>query len=173
MQFLDVVKNEHFTNFTCLLRGPWESRAWQNQHNIPVFARINQLSKLVFSDGQISDRDKFVSEFLGLCTDVAKASGVQLTTDDLGWFAATLDGPAAQAIMGLLFACISAPDTMLTPAEVATISGTAESTWRNKAAAGEILGAVKKGKQWLLPASWLLSRGVIAEIPRRESSPEP
>lgn len=39
-------------------------------------------------------------------------------------------------------------------------SGMNESTWRNKAANGEIAGAVKKGKQWLLPVSVLRSRGI-------------
>lgn len=42
-----------------------------------------------------------------------------------------------------------------TPAEVASLTGTAESGWRNKAAAGEIPGAIKKGKQWLIPRATL------------------
>lgn len=48
----------------------------------------------------------------------------------------------------------------LTPAEVAAATDTAESGWRNKAAAGEIPGAVKKGKQWLLLRSVLRAQGV-------------
>lgn len=43
----------------------------------------------------------------------------------------------------------------LTPQEVAAATGTSDSQWRNKAAAGEIPGAIKKGKQWLLPRSVL------------------
>lgn len=45
--------------------------------------------------------------------------------------------------------------SFVTPAEVAAATGTSESQWRNKAAAGVIPGAVKKGKQWLLPRSIL------------------
>lgn len=41
----------------------------------------------------------------------------------------------------------------LTPDEIAGMTGMAASTWRNKAARGEITGAVKKGKQWLIPRS--------------------
>lgn len=41
------------------------------------------------------------------------------------------------------------------PAEAAERLDMAESTFRNKAAAGEIPGAQKKGKQWILP-SWSL-----------------
>jgi len=39
----------------------------------------------------------------------------------------------------------------LTPYEIAILTDTNESTWRNKAARGELRGAVKKGKQWLIP----------------------
>ena len=48
-------------------------------------------------------------------------------------------------------ACALIPRQYATPSEAAAFTGTAESTWRNRAAAGEIPGAVKKGKQWLIP----------------------
>jgi hypothetical protein len=51
-------------------------------------------------------------------------------------------------------------DNWMTPAEVAEATGTSDSQWRNKAAAGDIPGAVKKGKQWLLPRSVLRAQGV-------------
>lgn len=44
-------------------------------------------------------------------------------------------------------------DTFYTPAEAAEMTDTAESSWRNRAAAGKIAGAIKKGKQWLIPAA--------------------
>jgi len=43
------------------------------------------------------------------------------------------------------------PRQYVTPNEAAAFTGTAESGWRNRAAAGDIPGAVKKGKQWLIP----------------------
>lgn len=48
------------------------------------------------------------------------------------------------------------PDSLLTPAEAAVLFGGAESSWRNRAASGEIPGAFKKGKQWLIPKSAIL-----------------
>ena len=45
--------------------------------------------------------------------------------------------------------------TEMTPAQIAAATGTAESTWRNKAARGEIPGAHKAGKQWLIPRAVL------------------
>lgn len=39
------------------------------------------------------------------------------------------------------------------PVGAATATGTSESSWRNRAAAGQIPGAFKVGKQWVIPAS--------------------
>jgi hypothetical protein len=39
----------------------------------------------------------------------------------------------------------------LTPAEAAALTGTSESSWRNRCAAGQVEGAFKKGKQWIIP----------------------
>lgn len=52
----------------------------------------------------------------------------------------------------------SSTESWLTPQEVAEATGTSDSQWRNKAAAGDIPGAIKKGKQWLLPRSVLNKR---------------
>lgn len=46
----------------------------------------------------------------------------------------------------------------LTPNEAAAMTGTASSGWRNRAAAGKIPGAVKKGSQWLIPAAAVVMR---------------
>ena len=54
-------------------------------------------------------------------------------------------------MLWLMLAWASATPDYLTPNEIADATGTAESGSRNKAAAGEIPGAVKKGKQWLIP----------------------
>jgi cytosine/adenosine deaminase-related metal-dependent hydrolase len=41
----------------------------------------------------------------------------------------------------------------VTPREAARLTDVAESTWRARAASGDVPGALKKGKQWLLPAA--------------------
>jgi hypothetical protein len=51
--------------------------------------------------------------------------------------------------MMLAYACAS--ERFVTPAQVAAQTNTSESLWRNRAAAGSIPGAIKAGKQWLLP----------------------
>lgn len=47
----------------------------------------------------------------------------------------------------------------MTPVEVAAETGTEESVWRKRAARGDVPGAVKKGKQWLLPRLELRKQG--------------
>ena len=43
------------------------------------------------------------------------------------------------------------PRKYATAAEAAVFTGTSESSWRNRAAAGQFPGAVKRGKTWLIP----------------------
>lgn len=62
------------------------------------------------------------------------------------------------ADMAVLIAGWAPVADYLTPAEAAQATGTSESHWRNKAAAGKVPGAIKKGKQWLLPRSFVTGR---------------
>lgn len=59
-----------------------------------------------------------------------------------------------------LFLKDGSAESWMTPQEVAEATDTSDSQWRNKAAAGNIPGAVKKGKQWLLPRSVLRAQGM-------------
>lgn len=45
----------------------------------------------------------------------------------------------------------------LTTSEAAALSGTSESGWRNRAAAGKIPGAWKAGRDWMIPRSAVVS----------------
>ncbi len=72
------------------------------------------------------------------------------TNAALGWFCPRhlIDGPQADCpvCMGSL-----AHAALLTAGEAAAETGTSESLWRNRAASGQLPGAVKKGKTWLIP----------------------
>jgi len=46
----------------------------------------------------------------------------------------------------------------LSPDEAAALTSTSASSWRNRAAAGKIPGAFKKGKQWLIPRATVTDR---------------
>lgn len=81
------------------------------------------------------------------------------TPADFAWLEEQLSGERGTLTLSLLLVHAYTPsgDDWLTPVEAAELTKTAESGWRNKAAAGEIPGAVKKGKQWLLPRQIVLA----------------
>jgi len=161
MKYSDILRNEHFNNLAAIIRVPFWSEAWRKQYNgVPFWSMLNDLNEIKTEQHFSQNRAEFVARFCDLISSVTIAdSNLDYTEADLAWFIQAMDDEHALAIASLLLAWASAPDELLTPAEVAEITGTADSTWRNKAAAGEIPGAVKKGKQWLLPRSVLRAQG--------------
>jgi len=160
MKYRDVLRNEHFNNLAANIRVPLLSPGWRKRHpHVPLLALEERFSAAVFSD--VWNRGEVLTAFVNLITAITLADErLHYTKEDMSWFVNVLENDNAQAILALFCAWYSAPDTFFTPAEVAEKTGTAESTWRNKAAAGEIPGAIKKGKQWLLPQTALRSQGV-------------
>ena len=163
MNFTDVIKNEHFVSLSAILRVPFQSHTWKKLHpEVPFWTLNENLGKAVHRDSKL-DRDQVVAAITDILVAVTSADDVLCyTEDDLTWLFSWLDGEdtTAKAVYSLWMAYYSAPADTITPAEVAEKTGTAESTWRNKAAAGLIPGAEKKGKQWLLPVTVLRSQDV-------------
>ena len=169
MKYTDVLRNEHFNNLASVIRVPFQSIAWKRQHAaVPFWMLVGEFADAVKpSKGDVPlDRARTIKAMTDLLLSVSQADErLTYAPEDIDWFVSVLDMPDAEAraILNLFSAWFSAADTYVTPAEVATATNTAESGWRNKAAAGEIPGAIKKGKQWLLPVAWLRSRGI--EVP--------
>lgn len=161
MSYSGVLKNEYFNNIAAIIRVPFRSVAWREEHaQFPFWPRIKQLDKLKSPQLFNDDKQAFIDEFMLFLADLTQTDPrLTYTTEDLAWFLHTMSSDHALAIASLLFAWFSAPDEMLTPADMAECTGMAASTWRNKAAAGEVPGAIKKGKQWLIPAHASQSRG--------------
>ena len=121
------------------------------------------LAAVVFVETKL-DKQEILVRFLALINAMHEADEqVTWSEDNLRWFVELLDSDAARTVLSLLLAFASAHDEWLTPAEIAGMTNTAESGWRNKAAAGEIPGAYKKGKQWLIPAHTLRALGILRE----------
>jgi hypothetical protein len=162
MKHSDILKDPHFNNLAAIIRVPTLSQTWREEHlEVPFWTLLDELSDVKTEEAFATNRQEFVIRFRRFLVTLTTAdSRLAYTEDDLAWFVQVMDGQHALVIASLLLAWSSAPDTLLTPAEIAAATGTAESTWRNKAAAGAIPGAVKKGKQWLLPRSVLRSQGL-------------
>lgn len=163
MKYSDILKNEHFNNLAVIIRIPHLSATWRKEHlvKVPLWQLLDALNDIKTEASFATDRTEFVNRFCDLLVKLTTADPrLTYSEDDLTWFVQAMDGEHALVIASLLLAWASAPDKLLTPAEAAEATGTSESNWRNKAAAGEIPGAIKKGKQWLLPRSVLRSRGL-------------
>ena len=164
MKLSTVLSNEHFNSLAAIIRVPFRSEKWRNKHaEVPFWTLESGFSDLVnFTPGEKPpNKAQVIERFTNLIVELTKAdSRLACTEEDYKWFIEVLDVNEWWKL-SLLCAWYSAPDTMMTPAEVAEATETAESTWRNKAAAGEIPGAFKKGKQWLLPRSVLRGKGVL------------
>jgi len=162
MKYQDILQNPHFNNLAAIIRVPFNSEHWRKEHNeVPFWTLLDELSEVKTEEHFATNRAEFVNRFGAFLVTLTTADErLAYGEEDLAWFIEQMDGEHALPIISLLFAWFSAPDVTLTPVEVAEITNTAESTWRNKAAAGDIPGAVKRGKQWLLPRSVLRSQGV-------------
>lgn len=162
MKYLDVVRGEHFNNLAAMIRVAWRKQ-WHDEHpEVPFWTLEKAFSDAVMADATW-DRNAVLEGFVTLITRLVEADPALCwyTEEDMNWFVQTLDAPDGKTILTLFCAMYSAPDSYLTPAEVAAATDTAESGWRNKANAGEIPGAIKKGKQWLLPRAVLIARGIL------------
>jgi len=163
VKYSDILKDPHFNNLAAIIRVPFLSDSWRSSHpEVPFRKLLAELDQVKTEQSFASNRQEFVRRFCSFLIELTPADPrLSYTENDLQWFIEVMDSEHAFAVINLLFAWFSAPDTMLTPVEVANISGMAESTWRNRAASGDVPGAIKKGKQWLLPQSVLRAQGVL------------
>lgn len=151
MNYSDILSNPHFRRLAAVLRVPYRSQSWRRQHqDVPFWSLTRSLA--MNSDAP--------ANFLQVIADVlhrivAADPTLAYDTSDLDWLVSMLDTQHGPTVAAMLLAYASSVDEYLTPVEAADRFGGAESTWRNKAAQGAIPGAVKKGKQWLLPLSVL------------------
>lgn len=156
VQFSEILHNEHLQNIALVIRAGWPKK-WRDEHpHVPYWNLTDKLKRVATAEFFESNRREIVNRFFDLFNAIIEADPrIRVETDDLDWFIRTMDQPHGLAVLWLLLAWASATPDYLTPQEIADASGTHESTWRNKAAAGGIPGAVKrggeKGRLWLIP----------------------
>ena len=163
--YVDIIRSPHFNRFAALIRVPTWGYWWKQHHaDVPFWMLLKGVTDLTSDEQFAQDKTPWLAAFVRLVTAITQADErLFYTEEDMDWLAGVLDGPDALVTASLLLAFGTAPDQYVTPVEVAMATDSAESSWRNKAAAGDIPGALKKGKQWLLPLSGLRAIGVAPD----------
>lgn len=158
--FLGIVHHPNFVRVSAIIRTPFWSSAWRHAHpDVPFWSLLDDVKKSL----QIGDRDAMFGALSTLLREIADATErLRYSEDDIDWLVRTMDEPNWSTTLWLLMAYASAPDTLYAPSELAAVTEIAESTWRKYAATGIVPGAVKKGKQWLLPKSVLIAQELLS-----------
>lgn len=158
---MDILNQPNFQRVAAVLRVPFWGISWRKQHADLPFMTLwgNSNSAL-----DIADRDGTLAALVSIITAVAQADErLRTSVDDMKWLATAFDAEHWVTTIALLLAYASAPDVLFTPSELAAVTASAESTWRRYAAEGIVIGSIKKGKQWLLPQSILLSQQLLTK----------
>jgi len=166
--FTNTINNPNFQNIAALIRVPFKRRAWRNNHEQVPFKILNEkISKAVFVKETPLNKEQTLAAFIDMLTSISNADPLlSYKKEDIDWLVNVIESEDAKSTLALLCAYYTASDSFITPAEIAEQTNTAESGWRNRAAAGEFPSAYKAGKTWLIPVGILRSRGynVIATI---------
>lgn len=176
ISMLDLYRNPHMTNLAAIVRLPFMAPTWRADHpTVPFWSLLDDLVAVAKPEYFKKDRTVIIERLTNLLTAIVQADPrLRYSEDDLSGFLRLIDSEHGPTILSLFCAKASSPDQLLTPVEAAQHTGLAEITWRKRAIAGEVPGAFKKGKQWLLSASVLRAAGY--NIPYdlgQQEGPEP
>ena len=157
---LQIVTDRSFRRLCVPVRCAMRSTHWRERHSgVPFWTLENQLVKLTNIYRLQSDRETqraYLEALTKLLTAIGDADPrLRVNADDIIGYSRVLDKYGG-AIAGVFLGYSSSATDYVTPAQVASFTGDAESTWRNRAARHEIPLAWKAGKQWLLPKDVLL-----------------
>lgn len=157
--FSTIVKHPNFVRISAIIRTPFWSSYWKRAHaDVPFWALLDNVKKPL----QIGNKEEVFGALSELLREIADATErLRYSVEDIDWLVRTLDESHWQPTIWLLLAYGSAPDTLYVPSELAAVTEIAESTWRKYASNGTVPGAVKKGKQWLLPKSVLIAQELL------------
>jgi len=177
MRFMDILENKSFLALCLPIRVAFHAHNWMEQHpTVPVWTLENRLEKLTKIYGTQDDSETqraYLDALMKMLTKIGEADNrLRVQAEDVTEYIRLLN--TYGSVVAFMFLAYSiSPSDFVTPAQVAELTGDAESTWRNRAARHEIPGARKAGKQWLLPKDVLEVRyGVEIPSSLRQMSPE-
>lgn len=177
MKFMDILENRSFRALCIPIRVAFCSSHWRDQHpGVPFWTLedgLAKITKIYNTQSDAATQRAYLEALNKLLTAISKADQRLLVqADDVAEYTRLLN-EYGSVVAGMFLGYSAAMHTFVTPAQVASFTGDAESTWRNRAARHEIPGARKAGKQWLLPKDVLdISYGVSMPDELRETTPE-
>lgn len=171
MRFSDIIEDVNFRAICVPIRVALHAPNWRKRHsNVNVWGLYNTLEHATEKYAQ--QMEAYVPALTKLLNAIGKASPqLIISTETFAGYLRLIDDYGA-VVPPMMLAYASAPDRFATPVQVADATHSSESLWRNRAAAGEIPGAIKAGKQWLLPRDVLRVLYRI-ELPRDAFTPTP
>jgi hypothetical protein len=159
MDFIALITHPTLSLFAELFRVTIDPD-WRQAHPAefyPAWDRLAGTGQTIAAQGSMysnhdSESDPLTIDLLTIITGMVGADmRLALYTDDeLHWL---LDAAREHRtlLLSVLFVKVYTGGELKTPVELADATGTSEAYWRNHAAAGDIPGVIKKGKQWLIP----------------------
>lgn len=184
MKFQDILHGEHFNNLAAVIGVAFHARPHPHidlykrlKSQVPFWSLWKRFDKVTPTEGNWNKAD-VVDAFTDMLLAITQAAPEILwyTEADFKWFIEVLDSDLAGVTISMFKAWVSAPGYYLTTGQVAEITDTSESNWRNRAAGQPgykpIPGCKKPGKDWLIPLNVLQAQGEIPWSYRPERQDE-
>lgn len=154
---LDILQNAHFNGWVARLRAALSPQFANLYPDINVRGKLDDLEKVAVRG---HNESQIIERLTGLLMAMLTADMdlFAYSEQEYVWLLGELTGDHRSLPMSLLLALSHVTVQGITPVEAAAISDWGEATWRAYCGQGKVLGAVKKGKQWLIPESFVRLR---------------
>lgn len=166
MSLAEILENQHFNQFAAILAVTM-APGWRMRHPEvkSIRAALERLAKL--AKGFPDLRQTFVEEWWSMMSELVMADVKLLhySEEDAKWFYEVVYSDDARVTMSMMFAVASSRQDWFTAEQLGESTSDAASTWRNRAANDEIVGARKAGKTWIFNGLALRAYGVPVPSP--------
>ncbi len=165
---LDILRNKHFLQIASLLSVA-QSPGWRMRHREmkSVRATLDELAKYIHGGSEAFNssetlKTQFYSTLTLLLADIVMQDvKLHYDQDDATWIVESLFSNQAAVTFSMLFAVSVSQQHWYSAEEVATFSGEAAGTWKNRAANNEVYAVERAGlRTWIFPELALRAFGV-------------
>jgi len=164
-KYFDLFSNASLNRLAIVIRVSIASEDWRQRHpDLTIWHDWDRVQKIIKGGWHETETPTLIESFIEVVAGVVASDPICAlhAPEDFVWWIERAQRCDSLALNIWMAKCYLHPaDDMITPAELAKLTNTAESGWRNKAHDSKIPGAIQKGKQWLLPKSALRLMGII------------